>query len=172
VLSFGCSTGEECATIRWYWPAADIVGVDVNEDSLAKARRRAPDARLRHAAALPDLGKFDLVLALSVLCRHRDTQDREDIATTYPFRMFEEAVGRLVSVVNRAGVLVILNANYRFEDTTHAADFRPLLRGTFTDEVHNARVRKFGPDGHLLADQAEQVAFVRSAATVSGSHRS
>lgn len=165
VLSFGCSTGEECETILRYWPAAEVVGVDVNEESLATARRRVPGAQFHHAVALPDLGNFDLVLALSVLCRHRDTQDREDIAAIYPFCLFEEAVGRLVSVLKRDGVLVVLNANYRFEDTTHAVDFRLLLEGTFTDEVHHAQVRRFGPDGRLLADHTERVAFVRMAAT-------
>ena len=169
VLSFGCSTGEECATIGRYWPDAEVVGVDVNEESLATARRRVANARFHHAAALPDLGGFDLVLALSVLCRHRDTLDQEDIAAIYPFRMFVEAVGRLVKAVAKHGVLVVLNANYRFEDTPHAAGFQPLLDGTFADDVHHARVRRFGADGRLLADQFERAVFVRVSAPPSGS---
>lgn len=169
VLSFGCSTGEECATIGRYWPEAEVVGVDVNEDSLATARRRVAGARFHHAATLPDLGGFDLVLALSVLCRHRDTLDRDDIAAVYPFGMFAEAVGRIVKAVTRHGVLVVMNANYRFEDTPHADGFQPLLDGTFTDDVHHARVRRFGPDGRLLADQSERAVFVRVSTPASGS---
>lgn len=168
VLSFGCSTGEECATVGRYWPQAEVVGVDVNEDSLATARRRVAGARFHHATTLPDLGGFDLVLALSVLCRHRDTLDRDDIAAVYPFGMFAEAVGRLVKAVARQGVLVVLNANYRFEDTPHAAGFQQLLDGTFTDDVHHARVRRFGPDCRLLADQSERSVFVRVSTPPSG----
>jgi hypothetical protein len=166
LLSFGCSTGEECATARTYWPNAEVVGVDVNEESLAAARCRVPGVRFLQARLLPDLGRFDLVLALSVLCRHRDTKDQTDISAIYPFQMFAEAVGRLVAAVASRGVLVVVNANYRFEDTTHATDFRPLVDETFTDEVHHARVRRFGPDGHLLREQSGPAAFVRTAPTL------
>ena len=30
ILSYGCSTGEECATLTRYFPAAEIVGTDIN----------------------------------------------------------------------------------------------------------------------------------------------
>ena len=30
ILSFGCSTGEECVTLASYFPAAQIVGTDIN----------------------------------------------------------------------------------------------------------------------------------------------
>lgn len=161
VLSFGCSTGEECATIRKYWPTAAVTGVDVNKGSLATARRRFAWARFHHVSNLPHLGTFDLVLAMSVLCRHNDTRNTDDISGIYPFRIFEDAVARIVAAIEPHGVIVIFNANYRFEDAAAAAGFRPLLQGDFEDEVHHARVRKFAPDGRVLADQRDHAVFVR-----------
>jgi hypothetical protein len=34
ILSFGCSTGEECATLKMYFPQAKVVGADLNPVSL------------------------------------------------------------------------------------------------------------------------------------------
>ena len=42
IMSFGCSTGEECTTLRKYYPEALIVGIEINREHLlvAKAIRR------------------------------------------------------------------------------------------------------------------------------------
>lgn len=170
VLSFGCSTGEECSTIRKYWPKAEVVGVDVNEASLDTARRGCTWARFHHVSALPGLGAFELVLAMSVLCRHRDTKYAKDISRIYPFQMFEDAVAQVVGALDLHGVLVILNANYRFEDSAHAAAFNPLLHDDFADEVCHARVRKFGPDGRVLADQRGCAVFMRTSGRPTAGH--
>jgi hypothetical protein len=42
ILSFGCSTGEECVTLANYFPNAQIVGTDINPVNLLKARRTNP----------------------------------------------------------------------------------------------------------------------------------
>ncbi|MGG7620247.1 hypothetical protein [Bacillus coreaensis] len=34
ILSYGCSTGEEVLTLRRYFPNAQIIGVDINKQSL------------------------------------------------------------------------------------------------------------------------------------------
>jgi tRNA G46 methylase TrmB len=39
ILSFGCSTGEECVTLASYFPSAQIVGTDINPVNLIKARK-------------------------------------------------------------------------------------------------------------------------------------
>ena len=39
ILSFGCSTGEECVTLANYFPGAQIVGTDINPLNLLKARK-------------------------------------------------------------------------------------------------------------------------------------
>src|SRR5687767_8594892 len=40
ILSFGCSTGEECFTMQSYFPNARITGVDINKSNLRKANRK------------------------------------------------------------------------------------------------------------------------------------
>lgn len=161
ILSFGCSTGEECATARLYWPEADIVGVDVKETSLQTAQERHSCFRFRHVSELATLGKFDLVLALSVLCRHRDTKDREFIADVYPFAMFEEAVGQLVARLAPRGVIAIVNANYRFIDTRHGVGFRSLFDQDFYDDTLHARTRLFSAEGRMLPEQTARAVFGR-----------
>src|SRR5262245_40070421 len=47
ILSYGCSTGEECATLTRYFPAAEIVGTDINLWSLARARKHFSSERIR-----------------------------------------------------------------------------------------------------------------------------
>ena len=43
ILSFGCSTGEECVTLASYFPAAQIVGTDINPLNLLKALKHRND---------------------------------------------------------------------------------------------------------------------------------
>jgi hypothetical protein len=40
ILSFGCSTGEECVTLANYFPTAQIIGADINVLNLTWAPRR------------------------------------------------------------------------------------------------------------------------------------
>lgn len=163
ILSFGCSTGEECASIRKYWPEAEIVGVDINDQSLRLARTRYAFADFHHAEALPDLAPFDIVFAMSVLCRHRDAKDKDDISEVYPFAMFEEAVSSIAGKVAPGGFLVVFNSNYRFEDTKESAEFTPLFLGEFHDEGINTRVRKFSSNGKLLqTDGPENCIFQKT----------
>jgi trans-aconitate methyltransferase len=66
VLDLGCNTGELLALL----PAdATVVGVDRNAEALAVARQRWPAAHFIEAdvAALPPLGRFDLVLSVGLL---------------------------------------------------------------------------------------------------------
>ena len=66
VLDLGCNTGELFALLP---EDAILVGVDHNAEALAVARQRWPAAQLVLAdvAALPALGRFDLVLSIGLL---------------------------------------------------------------------------------------------------------
>jgi trans-aconitate methyltransferase len=50
ILSFGCSTGEECVTLAEYFPKAEIVGADINPVILLQARKHRSD-RIRFVYA-------------------------------------------------------------------------------------------------------------------------
>jgi Methyltransferase domain len=118
ILSYGCSSGEECATLATYFPAAKIVGADVNLLSLAKAMRFfGRNIRFVYASDknLIRLGEFDAVFCMAVLRNPR----KKLIAGRYPFERFEERAHFLETLVRSGGMLVIHNSNYRFSDVNH-----------------------------------------------------
>jgi trans-aconitate methyltransferase len=69
ILSFGCSTGEECFSLAELFPTSEIVGVDVNSWSLkqAKENNKFGDQISFHFGLDDDLGTFDVVTSLMVL---------------------------------------------------------------------------------------------------------
>lgn len=68
ILSFGCSTGEECFTLAETFPEAEIVGIDISNYSIQKARA---DNKFKDRVFFHDeigaTGKYDLVTSLMVL---------------------------------------------------------------------------------------------------------
>jgi cyclopropane fatty-acyl-phospholipid synthase-like methyltransferase len=118
VLSFGCSTGEECVTLAEYFPGAEIVGTDINPVNLFNARKHR-NQRIRFAYAhdriLRGFGGFDVVFCMAVL----RTSAKRGMYRYYPFHRFVERAQFLESLVKPEGLLVIHNATYRFSDAPH-----------------------------------------------------
>jgi SAM-dependent methyltransferase len=129
ILSFGCSTGEECATLKMYFPQATVVGADVNPVSLCKARWRYGSDSVSFAyasdLALKLRAPFDAIFCLTVL---RDTRlDAEaSIRETYPFDRFDERVALLHSLLVPGGLLVFYGNMYRFCDTSVANEYETV----------------------------------------------
>ncbi len=68
VLEVGCSSGATLAWLRARWPAAETVGVDGYEPIRDVLAQNADTAIIQNLEApLPELGRFDLVLALDIL---------------------------------------------------------------------------------------------------------
>ena len=151
VLSFGCSTGEECATLASYFPKAQIVGADINLLNLLLARKHRSD-RIRFVYAsdrtLSSLGGFDALFCMSVL-RNPKSKRR---AGLYPFERFEERVLFLKSLVRPGGLLVIHNAMYRFGDTAHKSSYEriPVVARHDKDVFLRDGVTEAEPDGCLF----------------------
>ncbi|MCK6616506.1 MAG: methyltransferase domain-containing protein [Cyclobacteriaceae bacterium] len=127
LLSFGCSTGEECFSLKKYFPNARIFGADINTLNLAIARRKniSPDITFLYSKPqnLLKTAPYDAVFCLSVLCRWEDTKDLPNCSAIYPFSKFEKTVKELAAMVVKGGLLVIYNSNFRFEDTEAFKDF-------------------------------------------------
>jgi 2-polyprenyl-3-methyl-5-hydroxy-6-metoxy-1,4-benzoquinol methylase len=134
VLSFGCATGEECVSLATYFPAAEIVGADINPVILLKARKHQSD-RIRFVYAsdrtLSQMGGFDAVFCMAVL-RH---------AGRYSFEDFEERALFLETLVRPGGLLVIHNSPYRFGDTARRASYETIPVAAPRD------IGSFLPDG-------------------------
>jgi len=122
ILSFGCSTGEECFSLRKYLPNAHIIGVDINPTSIETAKKSCwKDEKMEFInLRLEDfikLEKFDAILGLSVLCKNPEAQELQDISSIYPFSRFNNAISVLDSILNPNGFLIIRSSNFRMRDT-------------------------------------------------------
>lgn len=121
ILSYGCSSGEECFTLADYFPQSQIVGVDINKANLRKANRRNSRGGIKFLLSSDENiraeGPYDLIYALSVLCRWDDTRYVTNCEQIYPFSKYEETVSSLVANLKINGLLIIYNSNFRFEDT-------------------------------------------------------
>jgi SAM-dependent methyltransferase len=166
ILSFGCSTGEECITLARYFPTAQIVGVDINPLNLLKARKhRSEQIRFAYASdrIMSEFGGFDAVFCMSVFM-NTSRSKRERLADCYPFDRFEERALFLESVVRPGGLLVIHGSPYRFGDTAHKCVYEaiPVLAPNGTvylpDGVTRATpeaciFRKLAPYAHASAHE-------------------
>lgn len=154
ILSYGCSTGEEPHTLATtYFPQAQIVGLDVSAEALAAARKlNADQDRVTIAEstreALSGHGPYDVIFAMSVLCRWPTTRRMDNIADLFPFDRFVDQAATLDAVLRPGGLLVIYNANYEFLHTPIAANYDLVL----SPRIRTAgQVKKFRSDGAAAA---------------------
>lgn len=126
ILSFGCSSGEEVRALRQRMPGALIIGLDLNQRMIAKARAADPDhaADYRCAGApLPD-EQFDAVLALAVF-RHGDLEFEQPDSCTrvLPFARFAAGLEMLDRHLVPGGWLALYNQQFRLSDAAIAAHY-------------------------------------------------
>jgi hypothetical protein len=150
ILSFGCSTGEECVSLANYFPEAQIVGSDINFLNLIKASRYQSH-RISFVYAsdriLSALGVFDAVFCMAVL----RTSKRKRIAHHYPFERFAERANYLESLVRPGGLLIIHNATYRFSDTTRRYTYDAVPIDAMHDKVYMPDgITEVAPDGCIF----------------------
>lgn len=155
ILSFGCSTGEECFSLRRYFNNALIIGTDINKSNLAKAEKNNADENIRFIFSTPEniirQVPYEIIFCLSVLCRWEDTRYVENCSALYPFEKFESTVAMLSNLLAPGGLLVIYNSNFAFEDTTvYKADQYSIIR---TPSVPDSGfVYKFNKDCNRVYD--------------------
>lgn len=153
VLSFGCSTGEECFTLKKYFPNARIIGVDINAANLRKAKSRNTDPAIEFLLSTPanisSKGKYDAIFCMSVLCRWEDTKDLGNCEKIYPFRKFEDTISMLCNNLMAGGLIVIYNSNFRFEETEASENFETVVTPGIGD---SGFVHKFDRNNNRVHD--------------------
>jgi len=159
ILSFGCSSGEELISLRLRFPMAEIVGAEINGRSRRLAVRRTL-RDVRTSVVDPDSidGAFDVIFALAVLQRepHRVVQaGQQDISRFYPFSKFDTAVVGLAERLTEGGLLCVMHAQYRVEDSSAADKLRPL------PESPRLAGPIFAPDGKLAQEAEAHSVFSR-----------
>jgi len=131
VLSFGCATGEEAATLGKYMPVAMITGADVNEWCIRTCRDRYKDHRFRffnrHSDEFNNCGGFDAIFCMAVFQHTTNRLNKaNETASNITFSQFEEELKVLDARLNNGGLLVIDNCDFSFTDTAIAVYYKPL----------------------------------------------
>lgn len=128
ILSFGCSSGQELATLRAYFPDAALFGCDVNEKAMREAARVSHDSRIfrSNPNAISAFGPYDVIFAMSVLCRFSKSKKAASIADIFSFDEFEGHIATLDSALNVGGLLCIHNANYLFSQSVVYPTYAPV----------------------------------------------
>ena len=153
ILSFGCSTGEECWSLTHYFPYSKITGVDIDDNILYKAELKNHHKNITYTNKLT--GKYDLIFAMSVLCKWEDTKDKHDISSIYHFKQFEQQVKELDKHLNKGGLLVIYNANFRLKDTSIYSKYKPLKK------IQSGFVTKFDNNNQVIEDNDFETIFIK-----------
>jgi len=152
ILSFGCSDGSECLDLADVFPDAEIVGCDVNAKALERARETCADRATiveSSPAALLDLGPFDAVFVLSVLCRYPKSAGLDDVSAVYPVEEFDRTLREIDACLAPGGVLALYNAQYFFEDAGIFPSYAALGGVGFN---RNGWIEKSLRDGRRITD--------------------
>ncbi len=106
IMSFGCSTGEEAMTLAELFPAAEVVGVDIDFTSVKAAREnnRFKDRVYFHTDP-GATGKYDLVTCLMVLF---------SLDKPVPLESWKAAIRQIDKHVNLGGVVILYTSEYDF----------------------------------------------------------
>ena len=110
ILSFGCSTGEECETLHnLYYPNIKILGLDISERVIKENIKKNKYKNIEYFYNLDDItDKSDIIFANSVLCRWPESMGE------YTFETFENTLKIIDNLLNIGGYLCIYNSKYLF----------------------------------------------------------
>lgn len=70
---------------------------------------------------------FDIITAMTVLCRHPETMALHDASQVYPFAEFSQLLVSIDGMLKVGGLLCIFNSNYSLEDTALADKYVRLF---------------------------------------------
>ncbi len=149
ILSFGCSIGDELATLRVLFPQAEIHGCDIDEEALVRARDSVGHLAgvfLSDEAEILRRGPYDLICAFSSLCIH-PFRSEEETARIFPFTRFESMIGLFHDCLRDGGILATRNMNYLLADTRHGPAFSTVRSNAI---VRSGFVPILRPDGGLI----------------------
>lgn len=122
ILSFGCSYGDEVRSIRSYFDKPQIHGVDINREIINQNREKFKDPRItfHKSNEMTNVDvQFDIVFAMSVLCRHPDSEN-------FQFDKFDELLKTINRYVKPGGYIVLYNAKYHLMDSSIATRYIPI----------------------------------------------
>lgn len=130
ILSYGCATGEEAFTLSQYLPNATIMGVDINEWCIRRAKKKYATDQISFCSitdtAFLQSDGFDAIFCMAVFQHTSNRKNNLKIASNISFQLFENELLTLDKKLKKGGLLVIDHADFLFSDTTIAARYKPL----------------------------------------------
>lgn len=168
ILSFGCSSGDELLTLRDYFPAARIKGIDANPLAVRTARKRvsgdaAIEVEKADDASREPAGAYDVVLALAVFRHGALSESPPRCDDLIAFADFERTVTDLANAVAPGGFFVTRHANFRFTDCAVAAGFELVSGGYASGGASGKPSPVYGRDNQLLGlDQRDDGIYRRT----------
>jgi len=141
ILSFGCSIGDELASIKLVFPQAKIFGCDVNKRLLDICKKSFGEYISLFESSRVNIvnnGPYDLIVASAVLCRNPTPKD---YAKAFPFSQFDDIVGLFDECLSENGIIAIPNSGYLFSDSSQYNKYTPIRSdvvhgSTFVDVFH------------------------------------
>lgn len=121
ILSFGCSTGEECKSLhKLYFPNSKIVGLDITESIIQENIKNNKFKKVEYFSNLQQITeKFNLIFAMSVLCRWPERSTKK-----YTFQTFSDTIKTIDSLLEKGGYICIYNSKYIFPETETFKKYR------------------------------------------------
>lgn len=158
ILSFGCSTGEEVFSLRGYFPQAEIVGIDINPYNVAVCLRKLafkPDLRIcftqAGSADAEAEASYDAAFCMSVLRHGKLSAGKAEYCDhLIRFADFDKTVSGLGRCLKPGGYLIILGSNFRFCDTSVAAEFVSVF--STAEKTPRKDTPLYGPDDRRLVN--------------------
>lgn len=157
ILSFGCSSGEEVATLSMFFGESKIYGTEINDEMLESCRLKFKYIdRIKTQKEIPNM-KFEMIFCMSVFCRWPDTEKIENSIGVYEFSTFEDAISTIDNHLEVGGILVIYNSNFLFEDTKVSNKYIPI--GNFKD---SGFVHKFSKENIKIQINHTNCVFMKT----------
>ncbi|HTC51078.1 MAG TPA: class I SAM-dependent methyltransferase [Steroidobacteraceae bacterium] len=161
ILSFGCSRGEEVFSLRRYFPAANIKGIDINARNIARCQARARAIgfangtfELAATTAGEASGSYDAIFCLAVLLNGDLTTSKAQRSDPLlRFETFDRLIGDFARCLKPGGLLVLHTTNFRFCDTAVAAHFNVVCEA---DPKHLAPDVLFDRNNQLMSGERER----------------
>lgn len=136
IIDIGCGSGMSTAAVVQHWPGADILGLDLSEEMLEKARALLPQVRFaRQDCSLPldSYGAFDLVFSNAFL---QWLDDQEAFA------------GNVSRIVADGGLLAIQVPNFSAMPANRCIRDAAEKFAVLTEKVGKGRLWNFDAGGY------------------------
>jgi SAM-dependent methyltransferase len=161
LLSFGCSRGDEVFSLRRYFPAAAIKGIDINPRNIARCKLRAHAQgavnvafKLSATTQGEPTAYYDAIFCLAVLCNgDLTTSGALRCDPGLDFDRFDRMVGDFARCLKPGGLLLLHTTNFRFCDTAVAPDFEMVYEA---DPRHLALDVLFDRDNRLMVGERQR----------------